>query len=324
MAKKKAYEPTREKFEKAKEKIKESLKKDIIKIKEREYLQQLRDAAKIDINGDILTAENPDTNQPVATVNGKSIVFKDVLTGLKLEDKIAQMKKSAIENRLKYLIDCEIVDQRALSMGYEKRANVQKNIKGAKKRVLYTLFIQDVLIPSIDIKEDVLKEYYEENKGDLRSPVFIKVEELRASTADEAEKIMEKLKQGADFSFLAEQTKRYRLEGKEWINLNKLPKRLRDSLEKAEAEGEIIGPVSWEEGFSIFLLKRREGGDIIPFEEAKQRVHEILWQDEYEKLLNKWEQTLREATTVVIYEKPLQVIRSYFEGNQPDTSKKLL
>ncbi len=308
------YEPTKEKFEKSKENIIKRLRKELIKKKENEYLENLKEKAKININRSLLSAEDIDPNQNVAFVNNEPITMNEVLTGLELKDKIPQERLSIKEGKLQFLIDCILIDQDASSYGYADRPEVQKTLKDVKKNVLYGLFVNEILMPSIKIEDEKVKEYYDNHQETFNSPLLVKAEEIKVTTFEEAEKIMDDLKKGADFSFLAKKSLKKRLDGKKWLNIENMPGPISELLGKAEKEGAILGPVSWEGVYSIFLIRRLRGGHIMPFSEAKEKAYNILWQMEYNELVNKWNKDLRNSTKIVIYEKHLDAIRKYIEG----------
>ena len=93
-----------------------------------------------------------------------------------------------------------------------------------------------------------------------------------------------------------------------------------ESIRQTE-EGNWFGPVSWERGYSIFLLKRRRGGERIPFEMAKKDVKKRLWDERYDQAINKWEDILKSSSEIVIYEDRIQAILSRVGAQREDDLK---
>lgn len=299
--------PSREKFENVKGRIIKQLKKDKIHEREHGYLAQLKANARIKIDEELLLSDTVDQNSPVAFVNTKPIIKRDVLTGLTLKDKIQDEKEITIRNRLQYLIDCEVIDQEIQRRNYNNSPYIKEKVERVKHNLIYNLFIKEVLVPLIEIDNEMMKKYYEDNIQMFMTPLFVKAEEIRVETQEEAENIINALEKGADFSFLSKRSLDDRMRGFDWINVDSLNKELAESLKKTH-EGDIAGPVKWEKGYSIFFVKRIQQREVIPFEKAKKSIHDTLFQREFKHQLEQWAERLKASTNIVVYDNRLNVL----------------
>ena len=130
---------------------------------------------------------------------------------------------------------------------------------------------------------------------------------------EEINRIKAELEGGADFTFLSKRSLPQRMTGKHWIPLDNFPPSVKERFIQAK-EGDRIGPLSWKEGYSIFLLKRRQGGEVISFNKAKEYAHDKLWKERFDQAVKKWDKNLRSSANIIIYEKRLQTILAHIGG----------
>jgi hypothetical protein len=307
--------PDRDSFEKVKKRLKKDLKKEERKKREKEYLKELREKATISkeiIDPNLLLVESEDPNLPVALIDGDPITLSDLRFNTRLKDlRVAspEDRKDIIDRRLQYVIDCRLIDQEALSKGFGDRPEVRKAIKEAKDELIYKKFFREILIPSIRIEDNEVESYYQEHEDLFLTPIYVKIDEIRLETEEQADRIKSELESGADFAFLTKVSLPQRITSHHWLPVSKIPEVIMEGVRQSE-EGEWFGPVPWERGYSFFLLKRRSGGKRIPFEMAKKDVKKRLWDERYDKVIKKWENALRSSSQIVVYEDRFQAILS--------------
>ncbi|MBN1227835.1 MAG: peptidyl-prolyl cis-trans isomerase [Deltaproteobacteria bacterium] len=329
------FSPSKDSFQRNEKSIRKDLLKEHRQEREVAYLEELRQKAKIDkpaldldLSALFLEAKDPnqpaavvnmessDPNLPVALVNDEIIALAELKKGIKEEEyKQAGHKdrESMIENRLQYLIDCLLIDQEALSRGYEDRPEVKKAARAAGDKILYKKFFRKLLLPSIKLTDEEVKTYFEEHPDLFRSPIYVKVEEIRMRTKEEADEIHNEIGAGADFNFLKNRSLHKRMISRHWTPLASLSPPVEEGLAEAK-EGDVIGPVSWDMGHSIFQLKRRRGGEILPFDKVKKASRDKLFRERFDETVEKWERILRASSEIVIFEDNLQIILSNVGG----------
>ena len=97
-----------------------------------------------------------------------------------------------------------------------------------------------------------------------------------------------------------------------------IPENIKEGLIKTK-EGNRFGPASWEEGHSIFLLKRRRGGEPVPFDRVKKDADNMLRKERFNQAVEKWDAILRSSSNIVIYEDRLKAILSGVGGKRNKT-----
>lgn len=311
----KRFVPDRDHFEKVKKRLKKNLQKEGRKKIEDAYLKELREKAEISkeiIDPNALLAEGKDPNLSVAWINNEPVKLSDLKSTINVEDlknDASEDVKALIDRRLQYIIDCRLIDQEALGKGYGQRSGVKNKIKEVEDNIIYNKFFREILIPSIKITDDEVETYYLEHKDLFHTPINVKLEEIRLKTEEEGDQIRSELEAGADFTFFTKRSLPHRITSRHWIPIHQIPQAIMEDLVQAE-EGSWFGPVSWEKGYSIFFLKRRRGGEQIPFERAKKDVKERLWKERYDQAIKKWEDILKSSSEIVIYEDRFQIILS--------------
>ncbi|MGA1795627.1 MAG: peptidyl-prolyl cis-trans isomerase [bacterium] len=314
------YTPTRGSFEKTKERIKRRLLKERQNEREETYLEELRKTARITVepvDPNALVPGNSDPNRPVAHIDGEAIRLGELIAYLESGNEgrdSPEEGKEAIDNGIQYLIDCRLVDREALTRGYEDLPDVQRAIRVLRENILYKKFLEKIIIPAIKLTDEELEAYYREHPDLFSTPVYVKVEEIRVELEEEAGRILAELDAGADFDFLSRDPRVQRISGRHWSPVIHFPPAIRERLIQA-GEEERFGPVSWEKGHSIFLVRRKRGGDLVPFEMARESVHKRLWNERFNEAIEKWDASLRTSSEIVVYRDRLRAIQSGITGD---------
>ncbi|MGA1791055.1 MAG: peptidyl-prolyl cis-trans isomerase [bacterium] len=322
----KMFVPDKESFERSKGRVKKNMKKEQLKEREDAYVEELRQKARIskaDIDPNDVLEKNEDPNLPVAWVNDETITFAELTKNIKaedLKDDPPEERKNIIDANLGYLVDCRLVEQEALSRGYEKRPNVQKKLATVREIAIFNKFFRELLIPSIKLTDEEVESYYQEHLDLFYTPIYVKLDEIRVKTEEEADQIWSELEVGASFTFLSKRSLPDRITSRHWIPIDQFSSSIKEGLMKAK-EGERFGPALRDESYSIFLIKRRRGGDLIPFDRAKKDAYDKLWKERFDQTVEDWEKILRESSEIVIYEQRLQAILSGIKGDKAEAVK---
>ncbi|MGA1844611.1 MAG: peptidyl-prolyl cis-trans isomerase [bacterium] len=314
------YTPTRDSFEKAKGRIKRRLLKERQKEREEMYLEELRKTARItmeSIDPNALVPGNSDPNRPVAHIDDEPISLGELIAYMESRNEgrnSPEEGNEGIDNGIQYLIDCRLVDREALTRGYEDLPDVQKTIRILRENILYKKFFEKILIPAIKLTDEEIEAYYKEHPDLFSTPVYVKVEEIRVEQEEDAQRIWAELEAGADFDFLSRDPRVQRISGRHWAPVIHYPPAIRERLIQA-GEEERFGPVSWEKGHSIFLVKRRRGGNLVPFEMARESVQKRLWNERFNEAIDRWDASLRTSSEIVVYRDRLRAIQSGITGD---------
>jgi parvulin-like peptidyl-prolyl isomerase len=197
----------------------------------------------------------------------------------------------------------------ALRLRIDKTEAYKNRVKEYENSVIFGAFIQKVVVPDIKIKEEELKTYYNDHIKDYTFPEMIKINSLVFSKRGNAEAAIEKLREGTDFQWLAENAEGQidkskskdvlSLEGK-FLTTNDLPEGLRKSFSGAKP-GDFRLYESPEGYFYALAIQDVIPAKPQPFEEAKKKIAKIVFDDKLKKLVEEWAEKLRAVSDVKVY-----------------------
>ncbi|GAB1718097.1 MAG: PpiC-type peptidyl-prolyl cis-trans isomerase [Nitrobacter sp.] len=148
-------------------------------------------------------ARADDLNPVLAKVNGSEIRQSDVkVAEEELGPSLAQMDPAAKqENVLSFLIDMKIIAKAAEDKKIENSDDFKKRLAFARERLL-----MDKLLASegkAAVTPEAMKAVYEDASKQITSEQEVHARHILVPTEEEAKKIEEQLKKGADFAELA-------------------------------------------------------------------------------------------------------------------------
>ena len=232
-------------------------------------------------------------NKVLAEVNGKEIRLSDVYELMQgMDDRERFNNDEGINILADELINQELLLEDAKAKKYDQDKEFAKELELVKNNMLKNYAMHKVF-ESVTITDKELKEYYENNKETLFSPVTYTASHILVEDEKEADKIYEEIKDGKDFAKAAEE---YSLDpsAKNGGQLGSFPrgvmvKEFQEGLDSLKV-GEISKPVKTEFGYHLIKLDDKKEIEST-FEEIKDQVrstYEMLKrQNEYMDLVNK-------------------------------------
>lgn len=232
-------------------------------------------------------------NKVLAEVNGKEIHLSDVYELMQgMEDRERFNNDEGIHILADELINQELLLEDAKAKKYDQDEEFAKELELVKNNMLKNYAMHKVF-ESVTITDKELKEYYENNKETLFSPVTYTASHILVEDEKEADRIYEEIKDGKDFAKAAEE---YSLDpsAKNGGQLGSFPrgvmvKEFQEGLDSLKV-GEISKPVKTVFGYHLIKLDDKKEIEST-FEEIKDQVrstYEMLKrQNEYMDLVNK-------------------------------------
>ena len=193
--------------------------------------------------------------------------------------------------------------------------------KAIRFQLLQQFIVAQFVRPKLVITQTELKEYYEKNKESFRRPVQWTFYQLR-SIGDDARTTVEKwITEGMTPDSLNEVLNEDRID----ITLNRigpiqteqLRPELREALKDAN-EKTWVGPITTDEGAQMWLwLDSREGGDIPPFSQIRDKIHDRLWNKKAEEIRKKTLESFKAESYIKIYIHNLpEPYRTYYANSK--------
>lgn len=295
----------------------EAIRKGFFNIKtkerEKEYFDELRKKAKVKINNEVLSALSSDKTElfgkDVANVNGKSILGIDVLRELSASKAQGEDAKKEVLDKL---VLYKLLDQEAMNRGYENDEQIKAKIKKYKEPQLIEQFKKKTILPTVKLDENDISDYYKANQEKYRGSDRVNLRMMHLRDEDEAKTILDDLKKGGDFSYLAREKSvdPSREKGGDigWVETNQLSGDINKAIQGAK-EGDILGPFSSEEGYAIIEFRGLEKGAYIPFDRLRSEIDTIVGRERFNGVLNGYIKQLRETVAIEINQKELDKLQ---------------
>jgi parvulin-like peptidyl-prolyl isomerase len=188
--------------------------------------------------------------------------------------------------------------------------------KDLERRILHAKFVHSAVKVEQKAGEKELIEFFQNNLNHYRAsesyrpahilfliPHDATPEQIRG-IRKKSQKVLERIKEGADFTKMAMEYSEDTSSSKEGGDLGHFKKgELLPALEKEAMRlqvGEVSGLIRTELGFHILKLLDRKGGEPPPFEEIKEKVQADYYEKELEKALQQFLGKLKEKSVIEI------------------------
>ncbi|WP_066633039.1 peptidylprolyl isomerase [Desulfolucanica intricata] len=254
----------------------------------------------------------------VATVNGESI---------NKEELYEAMVDQNGQQVLNYLITEKIVNQEAKKQNisiseadlnkelekvkeyYGSEENFNQyleqsgiSLEDLKEDLAINLKIEKLLEPQISIKEDEIKEYFEANKAQFAQEEQVSVRHILVDSEAVAKEVKEKLTKGEDFAELAKEysSDTSNKEQGGYLGFIKRGEMVAEFEQAAFSlsKGEISDPVKTEYGYHIIKSEEKKAAKEANYEDSKDDVKSILFDQKAEALFSTWLQEKYEAADI--------------------------
>ena len=154
------------------------------------------------------------------------------------------------------------------------------------------LYLERLLEPVIEITEDEMKNYFEENKDSFAQKEEVKARHILVEDEETAREVKEKIDKGGDFEELA---KEYSTDtgtkdkGGDlgYFGKGKMVKEFEDAAFSLDI-GEVSEPVKSEYGFHIIKVEDRKEAKEANYEESKEEIREKIFEQKYPEAYNNW------------------------------------
>ena len=231
-------------------------------------------------------------NKLMAEVNGKKIYQSDVYELMAgIEDKDRFNSAEGFNVLADEVVNQELILEDAKEKKYDEDQEFINELNTVRDNMLKN-YAMHKIFGEVNINDEELESYYEENKDTLFSPVSYTASHILVQNEDEANKILDKINDGLDFAKAAEE---YSIDpsGKNGGSLGTFPKgvmvkEFQEGLDSIEI-GEISKPVKSQFGYHIIKLDDKNEQKA-SFEEMKEQVRStyemVKRQEKYLEIIN--------------------------------------
>lgn len=194
----------------------------------------------------------------------------------------------------------------------EKDFKEKLKAKGISNKVLLEKVRNDILISKLldslvkddQVTEDTMKEFYTKSQLPFIKPEKEFVAILQINTAADADKAVDELKKGADFDTVA---KNMAMSGNVsatdygWIDPDTFPSKELGMAMKTAKLNVFRGPYKGRDGsYYIFKIKERQIAGVLPYEEVKSQIKNMVLNQRRQELTRHIIETGRKKATIKI------------------------
>lgn len=256
--------------------------------------------------------------ETVAVVNGHVITKGDLydsmyaqigeqavdqlITRILIEQEAQRQNVEVSDDEVAAEID-ELAEQYGGRDGLEMLLNQSgSSMEAFEDNVRLNLYVEKMLADQIEISEDDLRKFYEENRDLFMEEEQVRARHILVEDSALARELLTQLRDGADFAELAEKHSTdpgSAASGGDlgWFGRGAMVAAFEEAAFSAEI-GEITGPVETEYGYHLIeVLERKEAGQQA-FEDVQEQIHDILFAQELEQLVFPWLQDLRATADI--------------------------
>lgn len=199
-------------------------------------------------------------NKLIAEVNGVKIYQEDLFNLLAaMEDKARFNSKEGLNVLADELVNQELLLQDAKENKLDNEEEFVKELEIVKNNMLKN-YAMHKIFEKVNVSEDEIENYYEENKDTLFSPVTYTASHILLESEEMANKVLDQINDGLDFK---EAAKKYSLDPTKdnGGSLGSFPKgvmvkEFQEGLDKLKI-GEISNPIKTQFGYHIIKLDNK-------------------------------------------------------------------
>lgn len=269
----------------------------------------------------VLTACSGQDGEIVAKVNG------DVITK---DEFFQEMYNSGGKQLLDRMIDQKLIQQAAKEKGVtvsdgqvqEKLDEMKEQFGGEASFQMYMaqfgitedvlkqdirnqLLVEGILGPEIEISEEEMKTFFEENKDYLDEPEQVRARHILVETEEEAKEVLAKLEQGESFEELARQYSNDEGTKANGGDLGYFGRGVMvtefEEVAFSLKPGDTSQPVKTQYGYHIIKVEDRKQAKPAVFEEKKDEIEAALRQEKVADQMQVWLNELREKADLINY-----------------------
>ncbi|MFP3938840.1 MAG: peptidylprolyl isomerase [Thermoanaerobaculia bacterium] len=202
------------------------------------------------------------------------------------------------------MIGAELLAAEALARGYGSTPEAERSLRALESRLLVGRYLREVVAPRVEVSREAMEAHYREHRDAYRKPPRLHLAQITVPTREEAERLAELARGGAEFAWLARRhsTDGHREAGGEtgWTEPRPGLDPLQDALLDARV-GDVLGPFGAEDRFTLVEVRAREEQGVYPFQEVSGNVHQAVFEREARAVIDELVTTLRERSEIVVH-----------------------
>lgn len=206
-----------------------------------------------------------------------------------------------------------VLDHAAAAAGYLDDPGVVERHLARRDQALIEAYLGEFISPQIVLDRQEYQAVYDENQDAFRRPDSVKLATMIFKAEVEARRAAERLQGGANFDFVATSYRdadEVTVSKGDWASEKVFSAAIIEQLAEM-AVGGTSDPVEIPAGWLVFQLTGRRRGEVVPIEEVDLQIRQVLFQRQFDALLDTHLDLLRERSHIVRHD---EAIEKYFGG----------
>ncbi len=212
------------------------------------------------------------------------------------------------EKTLEEMVRKRVLRSEALKLGIDRTESYQNRVREHEDALIFGAFIHKVLVPEIKLKEEEIRKYYDEHIKEFTYPEMMRLRGLVFLKREDAEKALNRLRQGTDFQWLKANAEGQvdpntrgvlSFEGK-LLMTSELPEPAQKAVSGAR-KGDIRLFESHEHHFYVLWVEEVVPSKPQAYAEAREKIARKVFDNKLKKALEEYTNKLRAASVVKIY-----------------------
>ena len=246
----------------------------------------------------------------IAKVNGARLTLEDLYAEIPRDyyDSVTlEQKRDFVE----HWINSEILYQEALRRGLQRQPETKERLRSSEKNILISELVQQELSVRTRVSQEEALAYYRTHTEEFtREQDEMRASQILVPTLEEADAIRRQIEAGADFARLARELSSdpSLIQGGDlgYFTSEDLLSEVSKAVFSA-APGALLKPVKTEFGYHILLVTdSQKAGTVLPFESVQDEITGRLSREKEQQELDVFLQELREASSIMRREEPLE------------------
>ena len=197
--------------------------------------------------------------------------------------------------------DLLIVLHAAAAAGYLDDPEVVARHEKRRDQAILEAYIAEFVASKIVFNRDEFQELYDENQDKFRGPDQVKLDTIVFGDEAVAPAIVFRLREGADFNFVAEQyadDPHVSFSRGSWASGGMFSVPIQQQI-ATMAIGDTSDPVVIPAGWLVFQLAGKRPGDVQPIEAVEMEIRQVMYQKKFNELMDEHLELLIDGSEIV-------------------------
>ena len=275
--------------------------------------ERLLDAVDYEAKKPGLKALEKDT-RPIVKIRGeKPITVAQLTQGVEakffhgMDEPIKEQRVNVMKSPVfEQLVSERLFDKEARARRVQDTEGFKRTVEEFRKSLVFSKFIEKVLVPGVKVTEADAKSYYDQHKPEFSYPAFYKLESLGFTNPKDAQGALNKLKAGTEFKWLRanadaqlkEEQRTVQLDGST-ISAATLPEGVNAQLTGVKA-GDYRLYAAKDQHYVIHVLDVTPSKEQ-PYLETREKIARKLFNEHLAKAIADYAAKLRQARGVEVF-----------------------